>query len=865
MVHMGQCWDFGTTRVAVHSNWETASPEGSGRKLCENVEAGANDGTRAGDKGSSHGNDDDDDAIFSEVQTQAFAPSRNDLRDDPTGPPPTSDKRKPPKLKSAFVTAGGRSTSVSYEALQAARKKLEDISAPPTQSTPTAEIDTGFKSGRGDAVKVSLGALSASKKVLERADDRAGSQPLPEFRVDDPERKPTAPSTSKPIIPSGSSGYRNQSTPVLGFRTARGTAQKVSEKALKQVRLMFREEFSEVPDDDGHIEEPKKETEARVASGFSTARGESMLISTENMDNARKLLEDTDQGKDKRLSGAQSHTDAQSDSRCPVRDISKDRIQDSKTPARRIAGLKRRTPMCQTPLNLLSSPITPLQAPSRSSNSNASKLSASTPSRSIQQEKCLIKKSRLLEGMKETGTGEHTPYRKKLTDLTLIDNACAQADSSRFRDDISGRIVYLDDVKRSFRREIEVQSSNFDSWFANHFEMVVWKLASYSSRVKELAGCLIFENVLDQLEHRWNVELNGQRSPLRMIVERDAPAEATLVLLVKDVQSKYLIVSDGWYSVPCDVDGPLQSLMTKGLLRIGQKLCVCGAQLRGAPNGVDPLQLEDARLSIRYNSTRRARWYAKMGYLKKSLLVPLFSVVLDGGCLPAVRVKISSCSPLMFFEKFSQGGSIVRPEAAERKERKNYCEQIESIQEKIREEVLRELELEQNSKRVTRTRSRLKPSVAKLRTGEEIHSALESSVDPTQLMEELSSSQRRSLESYRRTVEDKFLERLREETSRRFEEMKQRHECPQERIVAPLLKLMVCCSLSNIEVPLTVWRPSEDLRAMLRVGAIVTIYRANVTTCRKFPFGLTTKTNTAFELFEESMEQQRPRKEARLE
>lgn len=89
-------------------------------------------------------------------------------------------------------------------------------------------------------------------------------------------------------------------------------------------------------------------------------------------------------------------------------------------------------------------------------------------------------------------------------------------------------------------------------------------------------------------------------------------------------------------------------------------------------------------------------------------------------------------------------------------------------------------------------------------------------------------------------------------------ELRQKQECPLDRKVAPLLKvnvflvgenyyislncvintstnfqLLVRCVSSDVEVPLTIWRPSEELRSMLsRPRIIVAIRRANVTSSR---------------------------------
>ncbi|OQR76074.1 hypothetical protein BIW11_08004 [Tropilaelaps mercedesae] len=326
-------------------------------------------------------------------------------------------------------------------------------------------------------------------------------------------------------------------------------------------------------------------------------------------------------------------------------------------------------------------------------------------------------------------------------------------------------------------------------------------------------------------------------------VERDESSERTVVLLVKQIKPE-LVLSDGWYSIPCDVDSPLAVVLSrvgsKLSINPGHKLCISGAILRGPRNGVDPLHLEGARLSINYNSTRRARWYAPLGFCRKTLTVPLFSVLLHGGTLPLIRVQVTSCSSLMYFEKFAQGGSVIRKESDEIKEQRRFHEEMVEIQERVRKEVLSKIEEEGwTAKRKLRPRGKNKPS--NFTSGEEIYEAVEASHDPSQILAGLTASQKEMLERHRENVQSALRARVEEAVRRRMTELREKEECPHERKVAPLLKLLVRCTSSRVEVPLTIWRPSEELRTLLsRPHVIVAILRAKATSSRNFPFGLTT-------------------------
>lgn len=303
-------------------------------------------------------NDDDDDAIFSQVETQVFLPRGMNKRALPKQQQQhvdltfTGDKpRVQPSLDCAFVTAAGKSTKVSYEALQAVKEKLKDTSPPPPlgANSSAAEVDSGSRSDPGDSAKVSVEALPVSRKVLVHVGEPSDlRQKQAVLSGKDPEEFPTIPSTAKLIRTPGSSkaGKPNQ-TPLLGFSTARGSVQKVSDKALEKVRMMFQKEFPEASGGNGQVEESAEETKAPLmTSGFATARGRSVLVSKENLEKARKVLEEATPNHEngEKLSETPSISFPSSKAEIKVQNPRQERVQDSKTPARRFTGnrLQRR-------------------------------------------------------------------------------------------------------------------------------------------------------------------------------------------------------------------------------------------------------------------------------------------------------------------------------------------------------------------------------------------------------------------------------------------------------------------------------------------------------------------------------------------
>ncbi|XP_022643460.1 breast cancer type 2 susceptibility protein homolog isoform X1 [Varroa destructor] len=729
----------------------------------------------------------------------------------------------------------------------------------------------GFKTANGESVPVSAKHLELVRAMFEK---ELAQVPVPDHALELSDRKDEVTSLA------GDQANKLHEIPAIpiGFVSAKGSALKVSANALEGARRMFREESLEINIQNGDVK--ANEIFEPATSGtrdFFRATGKNVTASEKHLKTARNILEKEPVSSKPSVSAAAKSLVPTTPSEKHVSDATVERsmrllsdidtkepkstagVNKSKTPVRRVSGLKRRSAaICPTASNEPSSFTTPqistwIGTSLESTPEPVVRGDDFCQSKSYQDSKGqgLPLIDSCVTASTSDGMSSKSSVKNALRELMLIDRAPAYAGADWFQDDESGKKIDLNVSKKMFLQTLNVSSKNdFDLWFANHFEQVVWKLSAYSRRIRELTGCLTVHNVLEQLRKRWKLEVQGtHRSPLKMIVERDESSERTMVLLVKQI-SPELVLSDGWYSIPCDIDPPLATVLSRAGSRsgiaVGHKLCVSGAALRGARDGVDPLHLEGARLAIHYNSTRRARWHARLGFCRETLAVPLLSAQPNGGSLPLIRVRVTSCSSLMYFEKFAQGGSIIRKESDEVKERRKFEGEIAKIQEKVREQVRKEIEAEKwHSKRVLRPRN--KENVSKLNSGEEIYEAIEASHDPSQVMMALSSSQKRMLERYHDCVQANQCARIEEAVRRKMEELRQREECPLERKVASLLKLFVRCVSSEVEVPLTIWRPSEELRALLsRPHVIIAILRANVTSCRNFPLGLTTTQSTRF-------------------
>lgn len=83
---------------------------------------------------------------------------------------------------------------------------------------------------------------------------------------------------------------------------------------------------------------------------------------------------------------------------------------------------------------------------------------------------------------------------------------------------------------------------------------------------------------------RYDVEcFDIQRSAIKLIVEGDDTPAKHMVLFVSDLLDDgheiEMKLSDGWYSIKCQLDEALKRLIRSGKIFIGQKLHIQGAQV----------------------------------------------------------------------------------------------------------------------------------------------------------------------------------------------------------------------------------------------------------------------------------------------
>ncbi|PWA28040.1 hypothetical protein CCH79_00012146, partial [Gambusia affinis] len=397
-----------------------------------------------------------------------------------------------------------------------------------------------------------------------------------------------------------------------------------------------------------------------------------------------------------------------------------------------------------------------------------------------------------------------------------------------------------------------------EQWVYNHYRWIVWKQASMEKSFPETMGslCLTPEQVLLQLKYRYDVEVDHSRRPaLRKIMERDDTPAKTLVLCVCEIISKgHLLhaqscsdtkmsqsaetkvetpvavvwLTDGWYAIKAQLDEPLTAMLHKGRLAVGGKLIIHGAQLIGPQDGCSPLEAPDSlMLKICANSTRRARWDAKLGFHTdpRPFLLPVSCLYSNGGPVGCVDIFILRNYPIQWMERKSDGGVVFRSVRAEEKEARRFnCHKqkaVELLFAKVQAEFEKE---EEGSIKCQRRRQTVgKQDIGNLQEGEDLYEALGD--DPAYLEAHLSEQQLESLQAYRRSLMEKKQAELQDRYWRALDAEDNEMSCP-KRDVTPVWRLCIADSRiqSSCVYQLNLWRPSSDLQSLLKEGRRFKVY-----------------------------------------
>nr|XP_018624603.1 protein BREAST CANCER SUSCEPTIBILITY 2 homolog B-like isoform X4 [Nicotiana tomentosiformis] len=372
-------------------------------------------------------------------------------------------------------------------------------------------------------------------------------------------------------------------------------------------------------------------------------------------------------------------------------------------------------------------------------------------------------------------------------------------------------------------------------WVTNHYKWIVWKLSSYERcySAKFSGKLLTICNVLEELKYRYEREVNyGHRSAIKRILEGDVPPSSMMVLCVSKVHSicnspvgpqfslsnttengacAKIELTDGWYSITAVLDILLSKKLAAGKLFVGQKLRIWGARFCGWTGPVSPLEASGTTsLLLHINGTYRAHWASRLGLCKGGAIPLSFLSIKDGGgSVPLTLVGISRIYPVLYRERLSNGGFVVRSERMEAKEMQSFNQRRYRVVEGITSE----------SQRVKR--DAYIGSDHESEEGARILKILERAAEPELLMAEMSKEQLNAFASYQAKLE----------ASRQYDLQKSLEKALQaaglaERDVTPFMRVRVvgltskstpskCCPQEGL---ITIWNPTEKQQSELAEG-----------------------------------------------
>ncbi|XP_038698141.1 protein BREAST CANCER SUSCEPTIBILITY 2 homolog B-like isoform X1 [Tripterygium wilfordii] len=363
-------------------------------------------------------------------------------------------------------------------------------------------------------------------------------------------------------------------------------------------------------------------------------------------------------------------------------------------------------------------------------------------------------------------------------------------------------------------------------WVANHYKWIVWKLACYERYCPDNSAVkfLSVSNVLEELKYRYEREVNyGHRSAIKRILDGDALPSSMMVLCIsaiyannehtieahpmalnvaENINVAKVELTDGWYSVDALLDVPLSKQLAFRKLSVGQKLRLWGAGLCGWAGPVSPLEAsKTANLSLHINGTYRAHWAARLGFCK-CVAAPLAfrCIKSNGGPVPCTLVGVTRIYPVLFKEKLSNGGSIVRSENMETK----MVQLNNQRRSTVVEGILSEFQRETQSSHINNNSDG--------EEGARIFKMLEAAAEPELLMAEMSSEKLSLLASYQAKLEVTRQSDLEKSIKKALEDAGLG-----EREVTPFVRVRVVGVTSRTyqgksspkEGLITIWNPTE--------------------------------------------------------
>ena len=130
----------------------------------------------------------------------------------------------------------------------------------------------------------------------------------------------------------------------------------------------------------------------------------------------------------------------------------------------------------------------------------------------------------------------------------------------------------------------------------------------------------------------------------------------------------FVELSDGWYPIRALLDSYLAGYFNKNKIKIGDKLAIFSADLINCPkDGCPPLEApQELYLKLSVNSTRKAKWFAKLGFLKfQRPMTVRIDTIKPNSNVGAIDVLVERVYPILYYEKTPDGNKVYRNEKQE--------------------------------------------------------------------------------------------------------------------------------------------------------------------------------------------------------
>ncbi|KAL0858900.1 hypothetical protein ABMA27_011331 [Loxostege sticticalis] len=588
-----------------------------------------------------------------------------------------------PKFR-GFETAYKKPVQVSEEALAKSKALFKDFDGDIVfERNPTMSNKfLGFQTASNKSVKVSEEALARSKRIFDEID---GFQE--------------------------NNAINNKLSPFKGFETASKKKVKISEDALKKTRQIFQDIDIKYDDCKENLEDTFRDTKKLH---FKRGNNKEITVSENSLKDSRQLLTD--------LHTPQNNKEiSKKYGRVFKEDNNIDKLIDTQV----INNFEQ---------TLYSEDFSKETTPKKSKRSGSPILSCprakrrkfNTPYRNDSKtptvdakitpkhEDTLLfnkdyKKNKRYT-LKNLAKVEETNKKLKPDPYILNFNMDNLLDFEFVgqRNDMTDGKFSIEDLKEYFLKMVNKKLVPI-GWLDIHLKWILWKLISYEVKFTQTLNkvCTV-KNVIEQLKFRYDKELyNVERPVLRKILEKDDAASKTMVLCVAGIfvdgvnvssvtnisSNVELLLTDGWYCVKAVIDKMLAKLVYDEKITVGCKIVTNGAELMNCEQGVSPWEdTSSVRLKIYGNSTRRARWDARLGcHSNGAILTALSSVKPEGGKVSKLRLYVTRVYPMLYVEKFEDGSTVTRSERLENIHQIKYEADRQTTMEKLYEEVEKEL------------------------------------------------------------------------------------------------------------------------------------------------------------------------------